>query len=277
MLLRFGAIQELFVSVETNLRRLLSELGKMLSNRAMVNMAVGSLSARLDSKRILLTPAGVSFEFIHPENLQTVDLSQNSTNVLPLHRAVYEARPEIKAVIWARPPVTTALSMAGISSSQCLLPFELGSVEGEAEATLFTSQRLIELARRTNVILLERFGAITLGSTPEEAFGRMEALEQTSQITQITRSLSPVLLSKQQLDHKIALGNTLGFSDNRECNGCGGCGQPKTNIESEAVFASKVAAMFAQKPKTDEPIPFTLPPGRRATCGEAWWLEPEKK
>ena len=267
------------MSIEANLRRSLSELGKALSNRAMVNMAVGSLSVRLDSKRVLLTPAGVSFEFIHPESIQSCELSQNDTinKFLPLHRLLYEARPELKALIWARPHATTALSMAGISPSRCLLPFELSSLEGEAEATLFTSQRLVELARRTEVILLERFGAIALGGTAEEAFGRMEALEQASQITQITRSLSPALLPKQQLDHKIALGNTLGLSNNKECSGCGGCGQPKTNLESEAMFASKVAAMFAQKPKTDEPVPFTLPPGRRATCGEAWWLEPEKK
>jgi L-fuculose-phosphate aldolase len=267
------------VSTEASQRRLLTELGKILSNRAMVNMAVGSLSARLDQKRVLLTPTGVSFELIKPENLQTFELSQQTTThkILPLHRAVYEARPEIKAVIWARPIVTTALSMAGISPARCLLPFELGSIEGEAEPTLFTSQRLIELLRRADVVLIERFGAIALGTSAEEAFGRLEALEQCAQVTQATRSLSPAALSKQQLDQKIGLGNTLGLSHNKECNGCGGCGQAKANTESEATLASKVAAMFAQKPKTDEPVPFTLPPGRRATCGEAWWLEPEKK
>jgi L-fuculose-phosphate aldolase len=266
------------VSIEANLRRLLSELGKTLSSRAMVNMAVGSLSARLDSKRVLLTPGGVSFEFIQPEDLLLCELSQSTTNkLLPLHLSIYEARPEVRAVFWARPPVTAALLMAGISPARCLLPFEFGSIEGEGEPTLFTSQRLIELLRRTDVVLVERFGAISLGSSPEEAFGRLEVLEQTSQITQLTHSLSPALLPKQQLDHKIALGNRLGFSNNTECNSCGGCGQPKTNVESEAMFASKIAAMFAQQPKTNEPLPFALPPGRRATCGEAWWLEPKKK
>jgi L-fuculose-phosphate aldolase len=264
------------VSTEATTRSLLCEIGKLLATRGMVSLAAGSLSARLGAKQFVLAPSGVSFSLLRPEQLSVEDLQTKSAKA-QLHRAVYELRPEVRAIVWARPVATTALSIAGISPAQCLLPFSMGLVEGEAEPTLFGSQRFLEVARRFDVVSIERFGVLSFGTTAEEAFGRVEALEQCSQITQATRSLSPAALSKSQLDHKIGLGSTLQLSAQRECTGCGGCGQAKSSTESEAALSAKVAAVFAQRPKSDEPVPFVLPPGRRATCGEAWWLEPEKK
>jgi ribulose-5-phosphate 4-epimerase/fuculose-1-phosphate aldolase len=265
------------VSIETTIRAQLCELSQLLANRGMVSIAAGALSSRLDIKRFLATPPGVSLSLLRPEQLKAHDLSAPNTKATELHRVIYQTRSDIKAVVWARPTTTTALLMAGISPAQCLLPFSMGALEGESEPTLFSSQRLLEMVRRFDVITLERFGVLSLGSSPEEAFARVEALEQCSQITQATRSFTMAQLPKAQLDHKIVLGNTLQLSQQRECTGCGGCGQSKSNSESEAALAAKVAATFAQKPKSDEPIPFVLPPGRRATCGEAWWLEPETK
>ena len=42
-----------------------------------------------------------------------------------MHLEAYRQRPDIQAVVHAHPPITVALSIAGVSLADCLLPASL--------------------------------------------------------------------------------------------------------------------------------------------------------
>ena len=74
----------------------------------------GNLSVRLDDRRLLVTPTGVSKFMIRPADLVVVDLQgkqldgyRKVTSEVSMHLAVYRHRDDVTAVIHSHPPIAT--------------------------------------------------------------------------------------------------------------------------------------------------------------------------
>ena len=81
----------------------------------------GNLTARLGGEKLLCTPTAVSKGDVEPSWLIVVDGENNvvegtrrSFSEMQLHRAAYEARPDISVVIHAHPPVSCGFAVAGV-------------------------------------------------------------------------------------------------------------------------------------------------------------------
>jgi L-fuculose-phosphate aldolase len=104
---------------EMALRRAVVEAAQAMSREALSPGRSGNVSARLPGG-ILITPTGLPYESLAPEQIVLVRDDGSSppgallpSSELPLHRAVYEARPEAGAVVHCHSLNATALACAG--------------------------------------------------------------------------------------------------------------------------------------------------------------------
>lgn len=176
--------------------------GRMLHERGMVAATDGNLSARTAGGSILVTRAGVPKGRMTAEDILDVGPdgtllsgAGRPTTELAMHLAVYHARPDAAAVVHAHPVHATAFAVAGITIDEDLLPeviVGLGSVPLAPYATPSTIEvpaALEPYLATHDAILLANHGALTLGTSVEEAYSKMEKLEHAAQITLLARLL----------------------------------------------------------------------------------------
>jgi L-fuculose-phosphate aldolase len=216
------------------LRREIVSVGRRLYERNLVSATDGNISARLGGG-ILVTPAGSCLGELQPQDLLYVDLAEGParhrprsgfaggilrplpapprpTSELPMHLAIYAARPGICAIVHAHPPMATALTVAGLSLAQPVLPeivATLGSIPTASYATPSseeTAEAIRELIREHDAILLDRHGAVTVGVDALDAFRKLEKVEQCARIVIASHSLGNVrTLSPEQVTRLAAL------------------------------------------------------------------------
>jgi L-fuculose-phosphate aldolase len=170
--------------------------GARLGRRGLIAAGEGNLSCRLDDGSILVTPAGYRKDELTVHDLVVVDSAggvarvdgPRPTSDLAIHRAVYGARPDIRAMAHAHLPASMGLTLAGerpdagaLPETAALLrnvpfvPFgEMGSVElaGRIAAAFVEDHGGVPVA-----VVLERHGAVAVGDEPDRAVDRLELVE----------------------------------------------------------------------------------------------------
>jgi L-fuculose-phosphate aldolase len=183
-----------------NTKKELIRLGRLLYQRWYIVASQGNLSCRINSKNILITRSGVCKGKITPADLLKVSLDkrtsygkQKPSTEIAMHLEVYQQRPDVKAVIHAHPPYAISLSLAGIGLNKPYTPESvllLGAVPTAAygrPSTRQVAESIQEYLKKTDIILLERHGSLTVGNTLEEAFNKLETLENTAKIVWLAR------------------------------------------------------------------------------------------
>ncbi|MGC9359987.1 MAG: class II aldolase/adducin family protein [Anaerolineae bacterium] len=117
---------------------------------------------------------------------------------LRLHLECYRQRPDVRAVVHAHPPITTAFTVARRSLAAPVLPESLvytGVIETTAYATPTSAQGpevVRELIRDHDALALDRHGAVTVGQSAMDAFGKMAKVENTALVILIAHLLGDV-------------------------------------------------------------------------------------
>ncbi|OGS52355.1 MAG: hypothetical protein A3J79_05080 [Elusimicrobia bacterium RIFOXYB2_FULL_62_6] len=186
---------------EPGLRAQVADIGRRLHALGFVPATDGNISARLCGGTVLITPSGASKGGLSPDAVSKIDMAGNlvsgktpSSEYL-LHLCIYNARPDVAAVVHAHPPVATGLASAGVALDKPLtseMVIGLGRVPLAAYATPGTDEvagSIAGLVRDHNAILLANHGVVTYGPDLETAFQRMETVEQAAKITLVAESL----------------------------------------------------------------------------------------
>ena len=193
---------------ENALREQIILVGKLMYERGLVVGLDGNISARLPDGNILVTPSGVCKGLMTADQLIVVDMDgrkvgpeTSSTRRLKptsetlMHLEAYRQRPDVGGVVHAHPCTTIALSIAGISLADCVVPeaiVNLGLVPTADYATPASEENvgaIRDLIGRHDGIILRRHGSLTVGEDPWQAFVRLEFLEQVARITFMLRQL----------------------------------------------------------------------------------------
>jgi L-fuculose-phosphate aldolase len=169
---------------------------------------------------------------VGPSTAANYDL--RPTSEVFMHLEAYRQRPDIGAVVHAHPPITVALSIAGVSLADCMLPeviVNLGLVPTTEYATPASEENVRAIR---NIIadhdgmILQRHGTLTVGRDPWEAFMRLESLEQIARITLILQQLGRgEALPPEQVEKLLAQRQQMGLAHPGEeeefCQVCGVC------------------------------------------------------
>ena len=216
-------------------------------DKGFISASDGNISARLNPGRLLITPSGLHKGFLEPGHIVMIDedggrigpgstanRKLKPTSELPLHLEAYRQRPDIEAVVHAHPPITIALSIAGIPMADCLLPeviVFLGLVPTTEYATPSTTesiQAIRELITNHDALVLQRHGSVTVGDDPMQAFMRLETVEQNARIAFMLAQLGitnplPAEEVTKLLKHRQALGLVRAGEETEFCAVCGVC------------------------------------------------------
>jgi L-fuculose-phosphate aldolase len=111
----------------------------------------------------------------------------------PLHREIYNRRPDVNAVCHGHPPWATAFAAAGQPLTGCLLPeivATLGAVPLAPYGTPGTEEvpaAVSSLVADHSALLLANHGVVTMGDSLTTAFYRLESVERLAQVTLLAR------------------------------------------------------------------------------------------
>ncbi len=169
----------------------LVEIARRLYERNM-NAALGGNVSIRQGDEITITPAGINKGFMTEEDVVVVDLDGNvlrgshtPSSEGKMHYEVYKLRPDVHAIIHAHPPFAVGFALAHRELPDDILPeatLILGQVPCLPYVTPSTESLAREVARglaHYDAAFMANHGAITVGTTLEEAYNKMELLEQT--------------------------------------------------------------------------------------------------
>lgn len=214
------------MTFEAQLRADIVEVGRRMYARGYTASNDGNISARLDDRRLLMTPKSVCKGFMTPEMLCVTDLDgkklageRDPSSEMQMHLEVYRHRPDVRAVVHAHPPTATGFAVAGIPLDRAVLAevvTTLGSVPIADYATPSTRE-LPEAVRKYvkahDGMLLANHGALTLGADVYAAYFKMETIEHFANISLVARLLGGErLLSREEVFRLQGLRGSYGIA-----------------------------------------------------------------
>jgi L-fuculose-phosphate aldolase len=176
---------------------------RQLAAQGLIAGRDGNLSVRLGPERVLVTLSGFIKSLVTPSDMVEVDLSgktrrrssRKPTSELELHLRILRHRPDVHAVVHAHPPTATGFAVAGVTIPGNLLP-ELIFLVGPVPLVPFgmpgtpaLGDQVVPYLDKHDALLLANHGAVTMGSTLDEAWIRMETLEHSARIILAARQI----------------------------------------------------------------------------------------
>jgi L-fuculose-phosphate aldolase len=168
----------------------IAEIMDRIYRYGMTTTSGGNLSIRDDTGDVWITPGGTDKGVMRPSDVVRMHDGAPVGTVLkpsseyPFHRAVYEARSDVGAVVHAHPPALVAFSVAGKAPDTRVLPqaFDICGKVGFAPYAVPGSEKLgraiaEKFTEGCDVVVLENHGVVAAGKTLLEAFQRFETLE----------------------------------------------------------------------------------------------------
>ncbi len=182
--------------------------------RGLTTTSGGNISIIDENGDIWITPSAIDKGSLLPADIVCVKKDgsiigrHKPSSEFPFHKAIYEARPDIKAIIHAHPPALVSFSIVReIPNSNILLQSRkvCGAV-GYAEYKLPGSAALgdaiaKEFIKGFNSVIMENHGTVVGGTDMRDTFQRFETLEFCAR-TILYGSLigKPSYLSEQEID-----------------------------------------------------------------------------
>ena len=186
-------------------RQQLVEIMNRIYYGGMTTLSGGNLSILDDDGSIWITPTGVDKGRLTPPNITrvlpdgTVEGLHRPSSELPFHRAIYQRRPDVKAIVHAHSPALVSFSIVRKLPDTNLIPQArrvCGQV-GYAPYALPGSEALgasiaEAFADGYNAVLLENHGVATAGTSLLDAFQRLETLDFCARTQMVAQGLGPI-------------------------------------------------------------------------------------
>jgi L-fuculose-phosphate aldolase len=193
---------------ERRLRKEIISINRACVDHGLMRSSDGNISSRLDNERFLMSPSGMYKKRMKPKHLLIVNWEgekvkgkrdlQPSSEIL-LHLEAYRQREDIRAVLHAHPPFSTALTIAGIPFPTNIIPevlIALGEVPTASYATPGTQDLALSIREPImthNAILLGNHGSLTVGETLEDALIALERMEHAAHLYYLAYNLGKVI------------------------------------------------------------------------------------
>ena len=238
------------------LKRDIVEVGRRIYTRGYVASNDGNISVRVDEKRVLITPTGVSKGFMKPEDLILVDFNgkvlagnKKPSSEVFMHLRMYQERADVNSVCHAHPVHATGFAVAGLPLDQCVLPevvVALGSIPLIAYGTPGTAEffePVLPHVKNHDAFLLANHGALTIGKDVFNAYHKMETLEHFAHIAFVAMQVGSIqVLTTQQVEKLYDLRKRFGITTASDCATCetsGSCSIPSAETAAAPARAGQ--------------------------------------
>jgi L-fuculose-phosphate aldolase len=203
-----------------DLREEIVEVSRRMSDSGLVVGTSGNVSARTPDDNALVTPSGLDYALMEPEDVVLVDLDaeviegsfEPSVETL-MHTGIYRSRPEARGIVHTHARYSTTLACLGWEIPPVHYMLAVLSDEGRVPLARYATYGTEELARNASealggshgACLLSNHGTIAVGASVSEAYSRTELLEEMAEIYYRAKLAGePVLLTPEQMDEVSA-------------------------------------------------------------------------
>lgn len=181
--------------------------------RVLTTTSGGNLSIIDEEGDIWITPTGVDKGLLKPSDIVcvkkdgTIIGNHKPSSEYPFHLAIYEERPDIKAIVHAHPPGMVAFSIVRKTPDTRILPqtrFLCGEI-GYASYALPGTEALgrsiaVEFKKGVSVVIMENHGTVIGGRNISDAYQKFESMELTARSIAYGNSIgTPVYLSDDEI------------------------------------------------------------------------------
>ncbi len=203
-----------------DLREEVTRIARRMSASGLVIGTSGNVSARTPEGDILVTPSGLDYALLEPEDVVLLDPggrvlegSLKPSAETPMHADIYRSRSRVGGIVHTHAHYSTVLACLGWEIPPVHYMLVALSDKGRVPLALYATYGTEELARYASealgdshhACLLQNHGAITVGETAGEAYSRTEILEEMAEIYYHTRLAGePVLLTPEQVNEVSA-------------------------------------------------------------------------
>lgn len=182
--------------------------------RGMTTTSGGNISVKDENGDIWITPASVDKGSLHPSDIVCVrpdgsfEGNHNPSLEFPFHRAIFEIRPDIGAIIHAHPPALVAFSIVhqipdtNIISQARHICGPIGYAGYELPGSQVLGKQIAaQFAKGFKAIIMENHGAAIGGHDLSDAFQRFETLEFCAQTILYGKTIGiPHYLSDKEIE-----------------------------------------------------------------------------
>lgn len=179
-----------------NLKKQVYETALEIYTSKLVTGTWGNVSARIDESQLIITPSGMDYNSLEPEDMLVVNMAgqvvegQYKPSIeTPMHIEIYKHRPDINAIVHVHSPYATAFAVAHKPIPVILE--ETAQVIGHpikvADYAICGSYELArEVTKCINnnekAVLLANHGLVALGKDTKEALKICFIAEKTAMI-----------------------------------------------------------------------------------------------
>ncbi len=204
---------------EIQLRNDLVRVGHILFERGLTNGSAGNMSVALDDGTFIATPTGSSLGQLNAEELSKIDAKgllitgAKPTKEVPFHLALYQANPEVKAIIHLHSTYSTAYAcLAGLDPANAICPMtpyivmRLGKVlllPYHKPGSVEIANDLSKVAAGHKAFLLANHGMIVGGKSMTDALNNAEELEESCKLYFLTKGLNVKHLTQDEIDELL--------------------------------------------------------------------------
>jgi L-fuculose-phosphate aldolase len=181
--------------------------------RGLTTTSGGNISLIDENGDIWVTPSAVDKGSLRPSDIMcvkrdgTIIGAHKPSSEFPFHKAIYDMRPDIKAIIHAHPPALVSFSIVrqtpdtSIISQARHICGPIGYATYELPGSQSLGDRIgREFAKGYKAIIMENHGTVLGGSDLADAFSRFETLEFCARSILFGKTIgNPEYLSSEQL------------------------------------------------------------------------------
>ncbi len=185
--------------LEQKLREELVEYGKKLVECGLVQGTWGNLSARLDDNYMLVTPSGLDYMRLTPDDMVKVNIASlkydgkiKPTSEKGLHAEIYKSRPDVKAVIHTHAKYSCVFAAANKNmpvldeyADTFSTPIKLGGYALPGTKKLM--KNTVEALGDNFGALMANHGMVACGTSLEETFENCAKIEENGKKYLLTR------------------------------------------------------------------------------------------
>lgn len=176
-------------SADEGLREAVIWACRELTRRGLTHGTSGNISVRRDARHFFVSPTGMSYEALAPDDVPLVGLDGRwfghhaPSSEWRFHRDIFAARAEIGAIVHTHSPHATSLACTGrgIPAFHYMVAIAGGPDIRCAPYRTFGTQALSDAALAAlegrRVCLLANHGVIAVGEDPESALGLADEVE----------------------------------------------------------------------------------------------------
>lgn len=191
--------------------------GKKMAAAGLTTGSGGNISVRTEDGLVVITPSGVAYDEMTPEDLVVLDAagaviwgSRKPSSEAGFHLSLYRKREDIRAVVHTHSPDATTMACLGweIPAVHYLVGYAGEKVPLAPYAT-FGSEELAEYVAEGigdgHAVLLANHGLVATGEDLRAAYETAEEVEFVAGIYLKAKSVGePVILGKKEMDTVLA-------------------------------------------------------------------------